>query len=210
MSQRMKLHWSPSSPYVRKVMIVAHETGLLDQLELVRSVVSMTVPNMAVMADNPLGKLPTLVTETGAIFDSRVICEYLDTLHAGPRLFPQVHAQRLQALRWQALGDGVLDVAILWRNERIKPAERRTPEWLSGFELKMGASLASIERDIGKLEQLPFGVGQIAIACALGYLDFRFADLAWRQQHPWTARWFERISQRESLQKTTAPPATEP
>jgi glutathione S-transferase len=103
----MKLHWSPKSPYVRKVMVCAHELKLLPQLELVRSVAAMLKPNPRLMQDNPLSKIPTLVLDNGfALFDSAVICEYLDDL-AGGALFPKQDSERWQALRWQAFGDPV-------------------------------------------------------------------------------------------------------
>src|SRR3954471_2489029 len=125
--ERMTLHWSPLSPYVRKVMICAHELELADRLELVRSVAAMSAPNQTLMKDNPLAKIPTLVLESGSLFDSVVICEYLDALQGGGRLFPREQGPRFSALRWHALADGWLDVLILWRNERSKPPERRTP-----------------------------------------------------------------------------------
>src|SRR5688572_8469512 len=109
----MKLHWSPRSPYVRKVMIVAHETGLADSIEKMRTPVAMTAPNKSLMRDNPLSKIPTLITDDGMVlFDSLLICEYLDSLHAGPKLFPADGAERWQALRWHALGNGMLDAEI--------------------------------------------------------------------------------------------------
>jgi glutathione S-transferase len=205
-SERMQLHWSPLSPYVRKVMICAHELKLADRLELVRSVAAMSDPNETLMKDNPLAKIPTLVLEDGreraSLFDSIVICEYLDALHGGPRLFPREHGPRFSALRWHALADGWLDVLILWRNERGKPPARQTPEWLAGFELKTRAVLDRIEGQLTELEALPFGIGQITLGCALGYADYRFADLAWRDGHPRTARWFALISERASFQAT--------
>src|SRR5262245_54583843 len=117
----MKLHWSPRSPFVRKVMIVAHETGLVDRLTLVRTVAAATRPHTDLMRDNPLSKIPTLVLDNGtALYDSPVICEYLDRLHAGPALFPRDLAARMTALRRQALGDGFLDFLLLWRDERAR------------------------------------------------------------------------------------------
>jgi len=111
----MKLHWSPRSPYVRKVMIVAHELGLTDRIETMRTVVGGTTPHVALMRENPLGKIPTLVLEDGSVlYDSPVICEYLDTLHDAPKLFPS-WPERLLALRRLALGDGMLDIASLGR-----------------------------------------------------------------------------------------------
>jgi hypothetical protein len=114
----MKLHWSPRSPYVRKVMVAAHELGLADRLQTVRTVVGGTTPHAELMRENPLGKIPTLVLEDGTIlYDSPVICEYLDTLHNGPKLFP-AWPERLTALRRLALGDGMLDIALAWLGER--------------------------------------------------------------------------------------------
>src|SRR6476620_2299768 len=113
----MKLHWSPRSPFVRKVMVFAHETALVDRLNCVRTVVAMKAPNAALLPDNPLSKIPTLVLDDGtALYDSGVICEYLDTLHAGPFLFPAQGPARWTALRRQALGDGLLDFLLLWRH----------------------------------------------------------------------------------------------
>ena len=121
----MKLHWSPKSPYVRKVMVCAHELGVVQDLTLVRSVAAMLKPNAALMADNPLSKIPTLVLDDGTVlFDSAVICEYLDAQAHGS-LIPAGGAARWQALRWHAFGDGLLDALILWRNERdrLHPAD---------------------------------------------------------------------------------------
>lgn len=199
----MKLHWSPRSPYVRKVMVCAYELGLAERIERIRSVVAMSRPNAAVMRDNPLGKIPTLLTDEGrALFDSIVICEYLDSLHAGPKLFPPPGEGRWRALRWHALGDGVLDTLILWRNERGQPAAQQNPDWLSAFDLKIRNALAVIEREIPDLERSPLGIGHIALGCALGYLDYRFADLDWRDGHERSAAWFQDLSQRPSMQLT--------
>jgi hypothetical protein len=139
----MKLHWSPKSPYVRKVMVCAHELDVVDKLELVRSVAAMLKPNARLMEDNPLSKIPTLVLEDGfTLFDSAVICEYLDELAKGS-LFPKQGPDKWQALRWHALGDGLLDALILWRNER----EREAPlqPLIDAFELKTRASLKLLD-----------------------------------------------------------------
>jgi glutathione S-transferase len=199
----MKLHWSPRSPYVRKVMIAAYEAGLADRFERVRSVVAMRKPNRTVMLDNPLSKIPTLVLDDGrALFDSAVICEYLDSLHTGTPLFPPSGPQRWEALRWHALGDGMLDALILWRNEREREPVQRLQDLMEAFGLKTRAALALLDREADALEAAAFGIGHIAIVCALGYLDFRFADFNWRSGHPRIAAWFGRQSQRPSVQKT--------
>ena len=130
----MKLHWSPRSPFVRKVMIVAHELGLADRLDCVRTVVATTKPHAVLMEENPLSKIPTLVLDDGTvIYDSPVICEYLDQLHDGPKLIPAALPERMTALRRQALGDGFLDFLLLWRNERERPAEH--PSQVASVEL---------------------------------------------------------------------------
>jgi glutathione S-transferase len=200
----MKLHWSPRSPFVRKVMVCAHELGLAQRIEKVRSTVAMSKPNPEVMKDNPLGKLPTLVLENGsALYDSAVICEYLDGL-AGKKLFPKTGPARWQALRWHALGDGMLDLLILWRNQRDQPVERQVREWLSGFALKTENTLQVIEEELPDLQKKgTFGIGQIAIGCALGYIDFRFPDMDWKKKHPALGAWFEEISRRPSMQQTS-------
>ncbi|HET7881332.1 MAG TPA: glutathione S-transferase N-terminal domain-containing protein, partial [Acetobacteraceae bacterium] len=147
----MKLHWSPRSPYVRKVMVVAHELGLAPQIETVRTVVGGTTPHHELMRDNPLGKIPTLVLEDGTIiYDSPVICEYLDTLHDGPKLFPP-WPERLTALRRLALGDGMLDIALAWLGERFRPAERQSAPHMALWEGKLRASVAALEQEADAL-----------------------------------------------------------
>jgi len=196
----MRLHWSPKSPYVRKVMICAHELGLVDRLELVRSVAAMLKPNARLMQDNPLSKIPTLVLDDGfALFDSVVICEYLNDLAAGP-LFPKQAADKWQALRWHAFGDGLLDALILWRNER----ERDHPlgPLLDAFELKTKACLRQLDDEAQALAEMPLSIGHIALACALGYLDYRFGTLDWRAVAPRLAEWYSDIRSRPAFQIT--------
>jgi glutathione S-transferase len=195
----MKLHWSPKSPYVRKVMVVAHELDCLQHIELVRTVAAMMRPNEALMRDNPLSKIPALVLEDGsALFDSIVICEYLDARFGGS-LFPCEDDRRWRSLRWNALGDGVLDALILWRNERERPVARQSPELLAAFEHKLQACLRLLETESSLLARSPFCVGQVSLACALGYLDFRFGNLHWRALAPALAVWAAEIGHRPSL-----------
>ena len=202
MAATMKLHWSPKSPYVRKVMVCAHELGLVPRLQLVRSVAAMLKPNPAIMADNPLSKIPTLVREDGrTLFDSVVICEYLNDLAAGA-LFPSEGDAKWQALRWHALGDGLLDALILWRNER----ERTQPlqPLLDAFELKTRACLALLDAEAQALDTAPLSIGSIAIGCALGYLDYRFEPFAWREQAPRLSAWYATLEARPSFRNTEA------
>jgi len=200
MAASLTLHWSPKSPYVRKVMVCAHELGIVPRLTLVRSVAAMLKPNPAIMAVNPLSKIPTLVREDGlALFDSVVICEYLDDL-AGGSLFPKQGEVRWQALRWHAFGDGLLDALILWRNER----ERAVPlqPLLDAFELKTRAALQMLDAEAAALAASPFSIGQVTVGCALGYLDYRFDAFGWRAQAPRLADWFATLRERPSFAAT--------
>jgi glutathione S-transferase len=200
MAETMKLHWSPRSPYVRKVMIVAHELGLADRLQTVRTVVGGTMPHIELMHENPLGKIPTLVLRDGTvIYDSPVICEYLDTLHNGPRLFPD-WPDRLTALRWLALGDGMLDIALAWLGERFRPLEKQSQPHMTLWQAKVRHCIDALEQDADALAGSRFAIGHIAIGIALGYLDFRFADLSWRDGHPQLAAWHVTFDARPSVQ----------
>jgi glutathione S-transferase len=196
----MKLHWSPKSPYVRKVMICAHELNLVERLELVRSVAAMLKPNERLMQDNPLSKIPTLVLDDGfTLFDSVVICEYLDDLGQGS-LFPKQGSDKWQALRWHAFGDGLLDVLILWRNER----ERQVPlqALIDAFDLKVQTSLKQLDDEARALAETPISIGHITIGCALGYLDYRFDATDWRSIAPRLAEWYAGIRARPSFKNT--------
>jgi glutathione S-transferase len=199
----MKLHWSPRSPFVRKVMIMARETGLADRIDCVRTRVAMVEPNLALLPDNPLSKIPTLVLDDGtAIYDSRVICDYLDTLHDGPRLIPAEPTARLGTLCRQALADGFLDMLLLRRNERDRPEERRSQPHLAAFQLKTMSVLDRLERDVAQFSALPFDLGHIAAGCTLSYLDFRFADENWRHGRPALAKWHDGFEARPSVLAT--------
>ena len=199
----MKLHWSPRSPFVRKVMVCAHETGLADRIELVRSVVAQSQPNVELMRVNPLSRIPALVTDDGqALFESVHVCESLDSLHDGPRLFPRTGPRRWEALRWHALGEGMMEISILWRNERIRPEARQSTELLTAFDLKIRASLDFLEREAAAISRRTLNIGHIAIGCALGYLDFRFPDVTWRERRRDLGAWFEIFSQRPSMRQT--------
>ncbi len=200
----MTLHWSPRSPFVRKVMVTAHELGLADRIALRRTVVRMDTPNRDLLPDNPLSKIPTLVLADGTtLMDSVVICEYLDSL-AGGALFPRGGAARWTTLTRHAVANGLLDALILWRNERDKPPARQTQAWLDSFAVKTRATLDRWERDVPALRATPLDIGHVATACALSYLDFRFADLGWRQGRPALAGWHADFRDRPSMRATEA------
>jgi glutathione S-transferase len=194
----MKLHWSPRSPFVRKVMVAAHELGVVDRLDTVRTVVAMTNPNRALFADNPLGKIPTLVLDDGTIlYDSAVIVEYLDTLTGGGRMIPRDGAARSDVLRRHALANGFLDMLILWRNEREK--QHPSLAWMDGFTMKTDAVLARLEAEVpGDGADL----ATITTAIAGDYMDFRFPDLRWRERCPRLAAWHARFAARPSMLAT--------
>ena len=196
----MTLHWSPRSPYVRKVMIVAHELGLAARIAPVRTVVGGTVPHRELMRRAPLGKIPVLELVDGTVlYDSPVICEYLDTLHAGARLFPEAWPARGTALRRLALGDGMLDVALAWLGERFRPADRQSAPHMALWREKLLACVDALEAEAPALAADPFGIGHVGIGVALGYLDFRFAELAWREGRPRLAAWQEGFDARASV-----------
>lgn len=200
----MKLYHSPSSPYVRKVMVLLIETGLDAKVEKVPAPggVSPVAANAEVQKKNPLAKIPALMTNDGdTLFDSPVICEYIDHLASG-KFFPAPGPKRWTALRRQAVGDGILDAALLVRYEAtLRPEDKRWSDWDKGQWQKVEASLGEIEREVATFGET-FDIGTITLACALGYLDFRFTDRNWRAKAPKTAAWFDKISERPSIKAT--------
>jgi glutathione S-transferase len=198
----VKLRYSPGSPYVRKVTVVAHETGLDAKIERVPTSVSPIKPSADYQKEQPLSKVPCLVLDNGeALYDSPVICEYLDSLHAGAKMFPPSGPARWTALRRQATGDGILDAAILLRYELLRPENIRWSEWTTGQMAKVQGGLAALEAEADKFGAT-VDIGTITIGCALGYLDFRFPDLGWRKTCPKLAKWYEGFSARPSMKAT--------
>ena len=151
------------------------------------------------MRENPLGKIPTLVLQDGTIiYNSPVICEYLDTLHDGPKLFP-AWPERLAALRRLALGDGMLDIALAWLGERFRPAEQAERAAHGAVAGQDACCVDALEQEADALAASRFGIGHIAIGIALSYLDFRFGDLNWRDGHPRLAAWHATFDARPSV-----------
>src|SRR5438552_16539142 len=156
----MLLHWSPRSPYVRKVLITAHETGLADRIEKVRTVVAASEPNVELMKENPQSRLPTLRLADGTvIYDSVVICEYFDSLHNGAKLFPGAWPERLTALRRHALGDGMLDTMLMWRGEVLRPPANQSIKHMQAWRLKTNVSVDMLEEEAEALGQSAFSIG---------------------------------------------------
>jgi glutathione S-transferase len=196
----MILHWSPRSPYVRKVMIAIHEMGLQDRITTVRTVAGGTNILPELMKLNPVGKIPTLELEDGTtVYDSPVIIEYLDTLHTGPKLFPAAWPERLVALRRHALGQGMLDTALPLLGEGFRAAERQSEPHKAFWRRKLVYCVDALEQEVEALATSPFSIGHLAIGVALGYLDFRFADLRWRDGRPDLAAWHATFNARPAV-----------
>jgi glutathione S-transferase len=199
----VQLFHAPTSPFVRKVMVVAQEAGLLDAIEIVFNAASPVARDAVLAARNPLGKIPVLVLEDGStLYDSRVICEYLAALGGVDTLFPPAGPARWQALTQQALGDGLLDAALVARYEAVmRPEELRWPAWREAQLAKIHGALEQIEALVPALGET-MTIGTISLGCALGYLDFRYADLDWRREAPQAARWFAAFDARPSMAAT--------
>ncbi|MFL6664864.1 MAG: glutathione S-transferase family protein [Rhizobacter sp.] len=202
----MKLIGSLASPYVRKVRIVMAEKRLDYQLEL-----EDVWNSDHILACNPLGKVPCLVMEGGeAVFDSRVIVEYVDTLSPVGKLIPDRGRERAEVRTWEALGDGLLDAAILARLENNWAGRegQRSAAWVERQMKKVHTSLAAMSKGLGDkpfCSGIHFSLSDIAVGCALGYLDFRFAQIDWRGDYPNLARLYQKLAQRQSF-IDTAPP----
>jgi len=196
----MKLCYSPTSPYVRKVSVIALETGVDGRIK--RMPTSVWSPDTDIATHNPLGKVPALITEGGeTLFDSTVICEYLDSLHDGLKLFPPPGGARWTALRRQALGDGILDAGVLQRLESARPESERSPSWTARQAAAVARGLDALEDEAEALDG-PITIGHIAIGCALGWIDYRFTDDDWRKDRPTLARWYEIFARRRSMEET--------
>jgi len=199
----MKLYSNPASPFARKCRVIAHELGLkLDVVDIAAR------DDEGFRAINPLKKIPALVLDDGsALFDSPVICEYLNEFGGG-KFFPgktvwQQNSGRWKALGLQALGDGIMDAAVACRYEITQPEARRNPDHVARY-------MATVKAGVAALERMSFAepptIGEITVGCALGYLDFRYADLGWRDSHLKLAAWYAKFSQHPSM-LATAPPS---
>ena len=196
----MKIRYSAASPYVRKVMAVAYEAGVAERLERVPT--SVWAPDTDIAKQNPLGKVPTLVTDAGEVlYDSPVICEYLDSLNPGARLFPPAGPARWKALQLQALADGVLDASILRRLESNRPAGEQSKGWIERQAMVMSRGMTALDADAANWGEA-VTIGTLAAGCACGYLDFRYAAEDWRRGRSKLAAWYERFAKRPSMQAT--------
>ncbi len=197
----MKLFNSPTSPYVRKVLVLISEAAIED-VELVAASGTPVAPDAGVIEKNPLGKIPALCREDGpTLYDSRVICQFLDSI-SGNRFYPS-GARRWDTLTVEATADGMLDAALLMVYEsRIRPEEKRYAPWVEGQWAKVDRALDVLEtRWIDHLNG-PLDMGQIAVGCALGYIEFRHSSRDWRKGRPRLAAWEAAFAQRPSMQAT--------
>jgi glutathione S-transferase len=201
--RKMKLYYSSASPYVRKVMAVAIEAGLDKKIEQVPTPVMPTQPNKELAKDNPLMKLPTLLTDDGvALFDSYVICEYLDSLNKGAKLIPSAGPARWKVLTQHAIASGLTDAGILCRyEEAVRKPEQRNSEWVQGQLAKVHNGLDQLEKNAKELDG-PVNLGQIAVACSLGWLEFRKPAGDIRKTHPKLFAWYDAFIKRPSMQAT--------
>lgn len=194
----MKLLMSPPSPFVRKVRVVIRETGQLDAIEEVAVTTSALDTDPGLMAANPLGKIPALIREDGpAIYDSRVITRYLDA-RVGAGLYPD--ARLWEILTLEATADGIMEAGVLMVYEgRLRPEAQQSPQWVEAQWGKLSRSLDAVNARWMSHLAGPLNMGQIAIGCALGYLDLRHDARNWREGRDALAAWFTEFSQREAM-----------
>lgn len=194
----MKIYHSPTSPYVRKVMACAIIRGLDSRIEKLPCNPHESPAEL--LADNPLSKVPCLVTDDGlSLFGSQLICEYLDSIGDALPLFPAHGAARWRALKFQSLGDGILDAAVPCRGEQGKPQEAARDAQIARFKAAISRTLDTLEADPPHKH---VDIGSITVACALGYLDFRFAADQWRNGHPKLTAWYEAFAGNKGIAET--------
>jgi len=192
----VKLAFSPASPYVRKVTACAIKRGL----NVERLKIGTTDPEL--LKFNPLSKVPTLITDDGMhLFDSPVICEYLDSVGSAPKLFPAAGPARWKALTQEALADGILDATQPRRREVALPQDDGRKAYIEGQQGKVARALDAFEKQADSLGNLDT-IGEITIGCALGYLDFRYPHEPWRPGHPKLTAWYEKVSKLAPLAET--------
>lgn len=199
----MKLIGSLGSPYVRKVRIVMLEK----RIEYDFVLENVWSPNTTIQQSNPLGKVPCLVMEDGgAMFDSRVIVEYLDTLTPVGKLIPPNGRERAEVKCWEALADGVLDAGMLLRLEKtLRPEEQRSQSWMDRQMTKITSGLQAMEtglKDKAFCAGTHYSLADVAVGCVLGWLDFRFPEIVWRGEYPALEKLFEKLSERPSFKET--------
>ena len=202
----MKLLSSSATPFGRKVEVVAIEKGLLDGMEVIATSTSPTAPHEGLARANPLIKIPTLIKDDGrALYDSLVICDYFDTLRP-PRVIPESGAKRWDVLTVHALASGICEAAVSSRYEQaLRPEPLRWPDWVTSQMKKIASGLDWLDGNVtmlGDADTTSVDLGQVAVGCALDYLDFRFPDFDWRKTRPRLAAWHSDFAKRPSMQRT--------
>jgi glutathione S-transferase len=196
----MKLRYTPASPFSRKVLVVAHECGLADRIEKVAA--DLEHPEGDLAHDNPLGKVPTLVLDDGtALIESPLICDWLETQGNG-KLIPREAKARVAALQLQALGDGVGEAAICVQRERNRTGAQHSDQVEARWKAKFDRALDLLEREFDRRMGGPTNIGHVALACALGWVDFRMDNMDWRAGRPKLGHWYAEIAKRPSLAAT--------
>jgi len=194
----MKLWYGPASPFARKVLVFAHEVGLADSIELAAG--DVWAADSPVTKENPLGKVPALVTPEGVFAGSYLCCEYLDSLHSGTRLIPADPKARWPVLQLHAFADGIIEAAVAVSIEKL----RRPKEFV--YQGTLDRQNEKIKRTLDKIAPMALGrapdIATLTLGCALGYLDFRMPQLGWRDGRAALAGWYEPFSQRKSMQAT--------
>jgi glutathione S-transferase len=201
---KMKLRYSPASPFARKVRVFAHEAGLTDQIEM--SATDVWSPDSDIAADNPFSKVPTLLTADGSFFGSLLCCEYLDTLHKGSRLIPRDSREYWTALQRHALADGLMEAAVAHATERLRrPREYVYQGYLDRQADKIRRALTLLAAS-GDYPYACADIATITLACALSYLDFRLPELRWRTGADSLALWHATFATRDSMVATQIQP----
>lgn len=200
----MQLLISPTSPYVRKARVLVREKGLLDRVEEIS--LNPHQDPAELLAQNRLGKIPVLVRDEGdALYDSPVICEYLDALSAAPRLIPAPGEARWAVLRAQALADGILDLTVAIVMERARPETEQSPKSMTRWRDKIERAVGGMSEALSAIPANGFDLGRIACAVTLGYLDFRLPEFDWRGAQPELIDWYANVAARPSMEETAPP-----
>lgn len=200
----MQLFVSPTSPYARKARIVLRERGLTGRVD--EHFLNPHQDPAELLSTNPLGKIPTLVRDEGApLYDSRVVCEWLDALAGGDGLIPAGGDSRWAVRHAEAHGDGILDLTVAIVMERSRPESEQSPGYMHRWREKIERAVAHTD-DVRRTLPEGFNLGHIALAVTLSYLDLRLTDFDWRAAHPALAEWHAGVAERESMRET-APPA---
>lgn len=202
--RKLKLYGSTRSPYVRKVLIAAHETGAIGDIVMEQMVVTALAANPTMLSVNPLGQIPTLILDDGqALFDSNVICRYLDLVAGKGQLHPREIAAEIAMMRLLALGDGLTAALMSLLSEKSRSQPEHSERRLAALREKLPLIFATLEAEAPRMMQAPFDMAQIAIVSALCYIDFRLSDdVVWRETHPSLANWFAAVGQRPSVVAT--------